>query len=336
MADIAAALGLHRRTVSAVINGTARQRRISEETIARVEAYLQQTGYVPSRQARDLRAGGQQRQVLGILLQRAFYRYLTADLQLFFPQLHGRPMEIVVSSGKDNVGGLQELAARRCSRLLWLQVGGDRSEIRRPEVLLPLLQNFDRIVVHNYRFGFGRHAQDLLDAGAHLVGVDRYGAMRRIGQLLQDLGHRRIAFLFENDGAAMIGELTALGLEVHWVAGTTTDETSLAKFTPDLGERFVDCCRRHRVTAAIFNNDQSAMAGLLAAQEQGWQVPQDLTMVAWEGSVYAEGLTVPLTTMDLPVNAMVQRSLKLLESDEQPTRHIFPAELHLRGSHGPA
>ena len=67
MQAVADALGLHRRTVSAVVNGTARERRISAATVERVEQYLAAVGYVPSRQAQELREGGAVAKKVGIL-----------------------------------------------------------------------------------------------------------------------------------------------------------------------------------------------------------------------------------------------------------------------------
>jgi DNA-binding LacI/PurR family transcriptional regulator len=53
MKRIAAELGLSRLTVSMVVNNRAEEHRIPPQTIQRVQDYLKQKGYVPSRHALD-------------------------------------------------------------------------------------------------------------------------------------------------------------------------------------------------------------------------------------------------------------------------------------------
>ena len=55
--DIAKALGISITTVSFILNGKAREKRISEELTKKVEAYIQQIGYRPSHLAQSLRLG---------------------------------------------------------------------------------------------------------------------------------------------------------------------------------------------------------------------------------------------------------------------------------------
>src|SRR4051794_26238265 len=56
-ADVARLAGVSQATVSAVLNGTATDRRIAPATVARVEAAIAKLGYMPNMTARSLRGG---------------------------------------------------------------------------------------------------------------------------------------------------------------------------------------------------------------------------------------------------------------------------------------
>lgn len=55
--DIAKALGVSITTVSFIINGKAREQRISDEVIQKVKNYIREIGYKPSHVAQSLRLG---------------------------------------------------------------------------------------------------------------------------------------------------------------------------------------------------------------------------------------------------------------------------------------
>ena len=340
MTQIAADLGLHRRTVSAIVNGKARERAISPTTERRVLEYLARVGYVPSRQARDLRAGhaGMGPKV-GILFGGQFHRHMTDAFRLLIRPLCRVPehAEIIIAPIERNVENLRELVARGCTELLWLHASSDRGEVREPKQLLPLLGNFRRIVVYNYRFGFGEHEDELLDAGAHLVGVNRIGALTEMGRKLREHGHRRVALFFEANGPVLAEPLRKeLGLEVFLVGHTSIPGGALLETRRTAGVELLRLHKEEGVTAAVFNNEQSAMDAMITVRDAGLSIPEDLSFMAWSGSIYAEGFGVPLTTVDIPVEAMTGQTLELLAADAPPARHVHEGELRLRKSHGTA
>ena len=338
MTQIAADLGLHRRTVSAIVNGKARARGVALKTERRVREHLARIGYVPSRQARDLRGGNAQaRDKVGLLFGGQFHRHMTDAFRLLAQPLCRIPehAEVVIAPSERNVENIRELVARGCTELLWMHASSDEGEIRRSGELLPLLQNFRRIVVYNYRFGFGRYEEELLGAGAHLIGVDRIGAVTRMGRLLQELGHRRVALFFEGNGPVLAEPLRdELGLEVFLVSETSAPDGGLVETRRTAGGELLRLRDTEGVTAAVFNSDQSAMDAMLAVEEAGLRIPRDVSMMGWSGTIYSEGLRVPLTTADIPVEAMTGKALALLEGDVPAERHVYAASLNLRGSHG--
>jgi hypothetical protein len=280
----------------------------------------------------------QARHKVGILFGGHFHRHMTDAFRLLTRPLCSVPerAEVVIAPASRNVENVRELVARGCTDLLWMHAASDRGEVQDPRLLLPLLRSFRRIVVYNYRFGFGEHERELLGAGAHLLGVDRLRAVTRMGRLLKRLGHRRIAMFFEENGpvlAMSLGE--TLGLEVFLVGGTSVPDGELLETRGSAGAELLKLHAFEGVTAAIFNTDQSAMDAMRAIEEAGLAIPADISLLGWSGTVYSEGLRVPLTSADIPVEKMVRKTLTLLDSDTPATRHVFQARLRLRESHGP-
>ena len=75
MKQIASELGISRWTVSMILNNNAKRRGIASDTINRVQSYIKERGYVPSRQALDLRNG--KKDSIGILYCGRLYSHLT-------------------------------------------------------------------------------------------------------------------------------------------------------------------------------------------------------------------------------------------------------------------
>jgi DNA-binding LacI/PurR family transcriptional regulator len=340
MAEIAAALGLSRHTVSSVLNGKARERRISPATEARVRAFLEQSGYVPVSHALALRSG-RVRETVGILFCGHFYNHLTTAFdQLSRARWFGTHPEVIIAPYGENMQSLRELAARGCRHLLWMHALGDKQELPTPESLLPLLGNFQRIVIYNYRFGFGQYADRLLDAGAHLVGVDRVAGFDALGKLLRRNKHRAVALFFPGSDAILKPALERLGLTVHVPPKTLRGDSDRPARGRAMGDWMARLYASAGVTAGIASGEEIAAHALLRLRSRDIQVPEQVSLVTWSGSAWAQAAAMPLTATEVPVQKMVERTCRILRGEDEtfsaPARHVFSACLRLRASHGRA
>ena len=99
--------------------------------------------------------------------------------------------------------------------------------------------------------------------------------------------------------------------------------------------------RRGRPFTALFTmSDLMAMGAVRALHDRGLQVPQDVTVIGFDGLPLGEYLVPRLSTVDQPTTAMARRGLELLlDSIENgaPARHeTMPFTLLYRESTGPA
>ena len=83
-------------------------------------------------------------------------------------------------------------------------------------------------------------------------------------------------------------------------------------------------------------HDEHLVTGRRAAHEAGLRVPEDLAVVAFDGTPESEYTNPPLTVVRQPIITIAERAVALLlQSPTQPaSREVVPGELVLRTSCG--
>jgi len=97
-----------------------------------------------------------------------------------------------------------------------------------------------------------------------------------------------------------------------------------------------------RPTAVLAANDETAAGVLQVAQELGLRVPEDVSVVGFDDTPFAQVLSPQLSTVRQPLEQMATEAVNMLmewmEKREPPTdrERTFPTELVLRQSTAPA
>ncbi len=126
------------------------------------------------------------------------------------------------------------------------------------------------------------------------------GGLGDVARHLIDLGHRRIAYIGGPEdrvqaGARRAGFVRALeGAGIapsHVLAASSYSPTESAAFTQLVLEA------SDRPTAIVYGNDAMAIAGMRAARGLGLGVPQDVSIVGYDGSSMSEWSEPQLTTV---------------------------------------
>ncbi len=325
MSEIAAELGLSRKTISAVINGPNSKRYVNVETAQRVREHMERRGYVPSRAARQLRAGSER--VVGILHVNTIYTHLVeASHQLARVFSGSTPgggpglaLEIIVAPWQQLKLAVQELKARRVTDLVWIHDGGLGEEFRNPDIA-NYLSNM-RTVIYNYDFDSPHGEKELLDRGIALVGVDRMFHTRKLARFLKEMGHQNIALpevLLPNNRYFEMFE--GVGL-------TIADCPS--SFTP---EGMLKAMKEQGVTAACFHGDSLACLALNRLRNAGIRVPEDLTVTGFDGM--ARNYNLDLTTLAMPVDKMVAKVCEFVDGREAGLSHCIDMQFLKGRTHG--
>lgn len=344
MGQIARDLGLNRATVSLVVNGHAKARGLSARTVERVNAYMRETGFVPSREAVQLRTG--QRSRTGILHCGSLYTHLTMAFNVLTESLASADQgtEVVIRPRHAILDGLRDMASRGVGRLVWIQAG--RNELPDKSERQEALQLAARLrpVVYNFCFGLDGHETELLDHGFNLVGVSRRSGYRQMARFLHELGHRHVLLA---DASAQgtpdsldrdLGEaMEACGLRPTFFPGRLpSDRNYVERGRTTVAAVAKLLAARPDITTLCFRDDEVAAGALAELLARGFRIPRDLTVISMDGHPLGDAFPVPLTTLAVPVDSLVASTLKLVGSDQPASAVRRHYRLIERASHGPA
>lgn len=164
-------------------------------------------------------------------------------------------------------------------------------------------------------------------------------------QHLLTLGHRRIGFYKvapqRHEGARTIGFRRALKefgaeyrLDWHFSGGAIADQEDSGAI---IARQWAALPLESRPTGMCIVNDRTAQGFIVAAQELGFRVPEDVSVVGHDDQPPARFGRLPLTTVSHPVEKMVEVFLSLLRERLNgyagPPRHaIIKGELIVRQS----
>jgi DNA-binding LacI/PurR family transcriptional regulator len=324
--DIAKRAGVSKGAVSYALNGRPG---VSDDTRERILAIAQELGWYPNRAARALSAA--RADACGLVLARPAK---TLALEPFF-------MEFIA-------GAESELSAR--SMALTIQLVPDVEEEievyrrwwgeRRVDgVLLLDLRVDDPRIEELRRLGLPTVVVGGPVAGGALPSVwhDEGSVVEEAIRYLAALGHERIVHVAGTPEfvhtvqrtEAYRGVMEALGFQA---------ETISTDYTPESGAR---ATRRllsapEPPTAIIFDSDLLAVTGLGVAQQMGFVVPDDVSIVGWDDSLISQVVHPPLTaiTRDIAGFGILATGHLLSVIDDGATENVETArgELTPRGS----
>ncbi len=303
--DIAERAGVSKGAVSYALNGRPG---VSEITRERILAIADELGWYPNRAARALSAA--RADACGLVLARPAR---TLALEPFF-------MEFI--SGVES-----ELASR--SVALTIQLVRDiREEIavyrrwwgehRVDGILMVDLRIEDPRVDELIRLGLPAVVVGgpLENGSLPAVWHDEASVVAEAVEYLAALGHRRIAHVtgvghFVHTAQRIAGfrdTATELGLDIEIV------ETD---YSAEIGARATRKLLSSRTppTAIVFDSDLLAVTGLGVAQQMGFSVPADVSIVGWDDSLISQVVHPPLTAITRDITAYGSKA----------TRHLFAA-----------
>ena len=173
---------------------------------------------------------------------------------------------------------------------------------------------------------------------------DRKGARQAVETLIS-LGHKKIAVIGGHRHYSDISLKRWQGaLDAMNAHGLTIDpelDYATVYFSPEGGSTGVtELTRRGREFTALFTmSDLMAIGAIRTLRDQGLRVPEDVSVVGFDGIPLGEYHIPRLTSVDQPAVAMAQRGLQmLLDAIENgtPARHeAVPFTLLYRESAGP-
>ncbi|MEF3274435.1 MAG: LacI family DNA-binding transcriptional regulator [Chloroflexus sp.] len=304
--DVAARAGVSYQTVSKVLNG---EMQVAPETMARIQAAVQELGYRPNRIARNMRAGrsfmigyswtqtepGQVNHILDQFLSSMVREAGAVGYYVLpFPFLEGKEqVEIyrdLIRSG--NVDGFVLSSVN----------------YNDPRIQFLLKQKFPFVA-------FGRSNPEWDFAW---VDIDGAAGTRQAIAYLIGRGHRRIAILAWPPDSR-VGNDRLQGYLEAMEAGQIVSESDYilrGEGTFEVGRamtlHLLDLPAGRRPTAILTLNDTMAIGAMAAARERGLTIGTDLAIIGFDDAPMVQYLFPPLSSVRQPIAEAGRKCVELL------------------------
>ena len=328
--DVAKLAGVHRSTVSRVINDSPN---VSPEARKKVKKVIQSTGYQPNAAARSL--ASQRSNMIGLVLPRSVSSFFTDP---FFPHL---TQGIAFGCNNNNLSLSLFLAGNRededkilprISRRGFLD--GILIQAGRPDELL-----IDHLTKSNIPVVIiGR---PFVSDGLSYIDIDNISAATRATQHLLDLGYQNIATIIGNHDSTVTIDRHEGFQKALAAAGRNIRPELVAEgdFSEHSGYLAMRTLLPYRPDALFCQSDIMAAGAMRANQEAGLSVPEDIAIIGFDDIPIARQLKVQLTTVKQPITKFgikaVELLIDLIENDPKPARRvILDTEIIVRDSCG--
>ncbi len=180
--DIAKELSVSPTTISFVLNGKGKEKKISDEVIERVLAYTQSINYKPNMLARSLRTG--RTKILVFMVEDISNHFFSKIARIIEDIAYARGYRVLFCSNENDDVRSRDLLTifteRQVDGFILIPSPGIREDIRE------LIASGVPVVL------FDRYFPDL---NTHYVVIDNYAASRKATEHLIENGYRDIAFV---------------------------------------------------------------------------------------------------------------------------------------------
>jgi LacI family transcriptional regulator len=331
MKDVASLAGVAVGTVSNVLNHPDLVRPL---TRARVEAAMEELGFIPNGSARQLRAG--RSRCLGLVVLDVTNPFFTEVARGVEDYAQAAGYAVILCNSDEAHDKerqyLRVLEEQRVRGILITPVHGRSPELRR-------IRDRGTPVVLLDRPG---------SAGQCSVAVDdRRGGEIAVSHLLA-LGHRSIALVNGPTAIRQCADRRKGAYHAVEQAGldpaAVLTELTVPAMNARGGAAAADDLRRaaRAATAVFCTNDMLALGLLRGLGQAGATVPGDIAVVGYDDIEFVADAAVPLTSVRQPKYQLGRAAAELLlEEADRPDEHehrriIFTPELVVRASSGSA
>lgn len=299
--DVARLAGVSPATVSNVMNNVDKVR---EETVARVHAAMEQLNYQPNMVARSLTT--RKTMQLGIVLENIQNPYYGAIVEHFEAAASAKGYFVNICNGTQNIDHyLDNFITRRLDGIFVAVLPHlfDMSKLDQ------LLANDVKVLVSgNTDVDYRRFCS---------IENDYASAMQQAVLHLTELGHREIVYLsglsremrYDPRCGAYQQQMDALSLEPVIMDGVPPFRTDVHAGYHQ-ARRLLDT--HIPFTAVICGNDLMAIGAMRAFYERGLHIPEDVSVMGFDGIDLSRYQMSSLTTMAVEAKTFGEKAFDLL------------------------
>lgn len=325
--DVAALAGVSPATVSYVLNGS---RNMSDKTRKLVLDAVKQLNYRPDMIARSMKKN--ETMQLAMIINDIANPFFSEIITGFETAAIEKGYFVNVCTGNKDINNYFENYIVRRIDGVFVAATPYKFDSNK---LYDLTENGIKVIVS------GNIEADLKRVSS--IEIDYMGGMRTAVAYLRKLGHERIVYLsglskkhrFDRRIEGFLAAMDAQGLntgEELLIEGTFPFSTSIEDgfaMTKELIES------GREFTAVICTNDLMAIGAVSALESAGLQVPQDVSVMSFDDTLFAKAWRPAITTMAVSKPAFGQKAFELLYTNIRrgtTDYYLNPLELKPRAS----
>lgn len=293
--DVAKEAGVSVTTVSHILNQN--ETRFSKETIQKVLLAKDRLGYIPNKNAQQLR--GQTRKLIGVVLPNLTNPFFSAMMQRMDDcKADDVDLCFIATSSTDFKDNIQHLVERGIDGLVIGRYVNDPHQLN------------DYLSKHHVPYVLLDQSED--HGYTDIIRTNEIEGGQTAARHLIDLGHQQLAIIQPHELMANMKDRVK-GFEhtcqSHQLPAPVRICTELSKAGGrDIATKLVE----HHVTGVFAINDELAIGCIRGLTECGKSVPDDLSVVGYDGIDMAGYMTPALTTIAQSVDDIVHISLQLI------------------------
>ena len=331
--DIAKKCGVGVSTVSRAINNHPD---ISEETRNMIMEVIKESNFVPNKSARNLKLLDSK--TIAVLIKGIDNPFFQNMIKIFEEEVQRRKYSFIlhrVDSNQDEVEvALELINEKRLKGIVFLGGNFSRQEDKLKEIKIPFILSTIAM-------------SDNVDKNLYSsVCVDDRKESEKVVNFLCDKGHKKIAILAAGKSDKSISKLRIEGYENALKNRNIPINKNLIRHTGDneniqiigngykLMKELLES--KEEFTAVYSISDSMAIGASKAILESGKRIPEDYSVVGFDGLDMTYYYNPSITTIRQPVEEMARETTKILfdliNKKAKNQHKVFEAELIIRES----
>ena len=271
MKDLSRETGLGLATISKYFNGGS----VREKNRVLIEAAVKKLRYVPNEVARSLKT--QHSRVIGVVIPELSNAFITSIISSMEDILRKKDYAVIVcdcrSDPKREKAAVEFLLHRRVDGLINMATDMTGSHLKAAlSAGIPVLL-IDRLI-------------DTLRGQTSAVIIDNAHAAGQAVRELTSLGHRQIGIILGSPNLYTTNQRLTGYLNALREAGISPEDEYIryGDYTMDGGYQAVQelLSLKHRPTAVFVTNFEMTLGTMLALQQNGIRVPEDLSVIGFD------------------------------------------------------
>lgn len=324
--DIAFASGLSITTVSRVLNGKAKQYRISEKSQTKIKAAAEKLNYVPNQFAANLRSGKSKTIALVLpSINNPFFAHIASEINL---QLYEHGYMTILTDCDEN----GDIEFKTLKKLISQNIEG---------LLIAPSSNEYKEIENLHKGGLPVVCIDRYFDGLDIpyVATDNYNAAFSASKELISNGHKNIVCI-QGNRKSTPNQQRINGFK-DALAEAKIDNVSIMGDAFSFQNGYIETMMllkgNSRPTAIFALSNTIALGCMKALKEENVKIPEDISLIAFDNSPYFDFLETPLTSIQQPVEDISRIAVKLLmakinEEELQSSQILLKPELIRRDS----